>query len=121
LNVRHRRSTNEKPWNDRQPPPLKATASRGIFSDLKLARFPTRSSLPPRDFTFYVTDPISSILQIMFGAEQSNIGCSEAASAFRKRNVVIEVKIFRRTTLHALTTIEAPGLALFLVRFKHAY
>jgi hypothetical protein len=33
-------------------------------------------------------------LEIVLGAEQSNVRCGQAASAFRERNVVIEVKIF---------------------------
>jgi hypothetical protein len=38
---------------------------------LKLGRFQTPRRYP-RDFTFYVADPISSILQIAFRAEQLN-------------------------------------------------
>ena len=53
-----------------------------ILSDLKLAHFPTPSSLP-RDFTFYVADPISSILQITFPAEQSDI----AAVRLRRKSI----------------------------------
>jgi hypothetical protein len=42
-------------------------ATDRILSDLKLARFkPPRRY--PRDFTFYVADPISSVLQIAFDA-----------------------------------------------------
>src|SRR6266487_6158965 len=53
-----------------------------ILSDLKLGR----SKLPrryPRDFTFYVADPISSILQITFDAEQSDI----AAVRLRRKSI----------------------------------
>src|SRR4051794_11949378 len=40
-----------------------------ISSDWKLGRFQTTSSLPSR-FCFYVADPVISILQITFCAEQ---------------------------------------------------
>ncbi len=48
----------------------------------------------------------------MFGAEQPDVGRGEATAAERKRNVVIEMKILRRSTLHALATIAPPDFDL---------
>jgi hypothetical protein len=92
----------------------------GFINDsMKLKFYGTRGSIPVCDagfqqfagnttclqITFTDTNRIAIIdagpglrnlirlLQIIFRAEQSNIRSGKAASAFRKRNVVIEVKI----------------------------
>jgi hypothetical protein len=51
-------------------------------------------------------------LEITFRAEQSNIRRGQAASAFRKWNVVIEMQILLRTTLNTLTTVASPDFDL---------
>jgi hypothetical protein len=51
-------------------------------------------------------------LEIVFGAEQPDVRRREAAAAFRIRNVMIEVEVFGRAALDALTTIAAPDFDL---------
>ena len=57
--MRHCRNGAENPWRDRQ--------NLILFETRSFPKLPRRY---PRDFTFYVADPISSILQITFCAEQ---------------------------------------------------